>query len=102
MADLIYALKFAVEQIKEIANSNDNPNEKFTSEKKVVEYFKVIKSIFGLILTILISCLFIYIWIRTVLIAYECSLGDSIFAFLFTSIYCIFKLGTLIRINCKK
>ena len=97
MADVLLLTTYASENMKRYFNS-----EKFTSEGKVAENSSVVSSLFGLILTVLFCCLFIYIWIRTVVIAHECSLGDSICAFFFTSIYCFYKLGTLIRAHCAK
>ena len=94
MAEILGIAKLAFNQLNSIQN--------FNSERKVVEHFTVVGPILGLIFTILFCCFFIYIWIRTIIIAYECSLGDSICAFFFTSIYCFYKLGTLIRAHCAK
>jgi len=61
----------------------------------------ILVAIFGLLWLVCISLIILGLWIRLVLIASKCSALEGLFAFFCTSLYCFYKLGSLIELNCK-
>lgn len=62
----------------------------------------VLSGILGLLWLICVFLAVFGLWIRIVVIASQCSAIEGVFAFFLTSLYCFYKLGSLIDLSCKQ
>jgi hypothetical protein len=78
-----------------------NKKENFTEKEETNDVFPgIFFAILLFIISILISIVYIYIFIRFVLVAFKCGTGDGLLAMFLTYPYIAWKFTDMLRTNC--
>lgn len=86
--------------LESITNLNKKTQENFTTKKSKKSSGSGVFAFFMLLIVITYLVAMLITWIRLVLKAATCGIGEGVAAFFLTSIYTMWKMGTLVGKDC--